>query len=234
MRKLIRKILPAQVLAWHWKYIKSKRVKFDDKTHDQVFTEIFQSKYWGDEESLSGVGSTASETQNISAELPKLFKEFGIQSMLDIPCGDFYWMKNVDLSGVQYIGADIVEALAEQNNARYKRENVSFKHLDLANSPLPKVDLIFTRDCLVHLNEDLVKAAIENIKKSGSKYLLTTIFTNTTQNENIVTGNWRALNLMVAPFNFPTPIKMIRDTALQPNEPFGDKVMALWEIAKLP
>lgn len=234
MRKLIRKMLPAQVLAWHWKYIKSKRVKFDDKTHDQVFTEIFQNKYWGDEESLSGVGSTASETQNISAELPKLFREFSIHSMLDIPCGDFYWMKNVDLSGVQYTGADIVEALAEQNNAKYKRENVSFKHLDLANSALPKVDLIFTRDCLVHLNEDLVKAAIENIKKSGSKYLLTTIFTNTTQNENIVTGNWRALNLCVAPFNFPAPIKTIRDTALQPNEPFGDKVMALWEIAKLP
>jgi hypothetical protein len=234
MRKIIRKILPAQVLAWHWKYIKSRRVKFEHKTHSQVFTEIFQNKYWGDEESLSGVGSTASETKNISAELPKLFREFNIQSMLDIPCGDFYWMRKVDLSGVQYTGADIVEALVEQNNAKYKRENVSFKHLDLVSSPLPKVDLIFTRDCLVHLSEDLVKGAIENIKKSGSKYLLTTIFTNTRQNENIVTGNWRPLNLCIAPFNFPPPIKTIRDTALQPTEPFGDKVMALWEIAKLP
>lgn len=234
MRKLIRKILPDAVLAWHWKHFKSKRTSFENKTHDEVFTEIFKNKYWGDEESVSGAGSAAAETQNISAALPGLFKELGIKTMLDIPCGDFYWMKNVDLSAVNYTGADIVADLAAENNARYKTDKISFTKLDIANDPLPQVDLIFCRDCLVHLNEGLVLAALKNIKKSGSKYLLTTSFTNTAQNEDIVTGNWRALNLQIAPFNLPQPVKKISDTAQKAGKPYSDKVMALWRVNDLP
>jgi hypothetical protein len=86
----------------------------------------------------------------------------------------------------------------------------------------------------VHLNEGLVLAALKNIKKSGSKYLLTTSFTNTATNEDIVTGNWRALNLEIAPFNLPQPLKKIPDTAVRAGKPYADKVMALWQINALP
>ena len=40
--------------------------------------------------------------------------------MLDIPCGDFYWMKEVDLKDIEYIGADIVDELIKKNNDKFK------------------------------------------------------------------------------------------------------------------
>jgi hypothetical protein len=36
--------------------------------------------------------------------------------MLDAPCGDFNWMKEVDLSAVHYTGGDIVEPLVNSNH----------------------------------------------------------------------------------------------------------------------
>jgi hypothetical protein len=49
-----------------------------------------------------------------------------------------------------------------------------------------------------------------------------------------VTGNWRALNLQIAPFNLPEPVKKISDTAQKAGKPYADKVMALWRVTDLP
>jgi hypothetical protein len=34
-----------------------------------------------------------------------------VKSLLDIPCGDFHWMRRVNLQGLSYVGADIVREL---------------------------------------------------------------------------------------------------------------------------
>lgn len=231
IRKKIRKILPHFILAWHWKYFKSRIDRFQNKTTGEVFTEIYKAKYWGDDESLSGIGSTLDETQNISRRLPELLSEYEIQSMLDIPCGDFYWMRHVELGKINYTGADIVQELANENNKKYQKPNISFTRLDLTFDGLPQVDLIFCRDCLIHLAEDKVFAAVANVKKSRSKYLLTTTHTASTANKKIITGDWRPINLEIAPFNFPKPLLYITDTKMKHIK---DKTMALWRIEDLP
>ena len=71
--------------------------------------------------------------------------------MLDIPCGDFYWMSKLDLKQIIYTGADIVEKLIKENLNKYKSKNINFINLDLVNSKLDYYDLIFNRDCLVYL-----------------------------------------------------------------------------------
>jgi hypothetical protein len=157
-----------------------------------------------------------------------------IKSVLDLPCGDFNWMQRVDMSNVEYIGGDIVEDLIKSNIKQYKeRENITFQVLNLITDTLPKSDLIFARDCLVHLPFKEVNSAINNIKSSGSKYLLTTTFTNRKKNNDIVTGDWRPLNLQEKPFNFPTPILIINENCTENNGQYNDKSMALWDISKL-
>ncbi|MES2622335.1 MAG: methyltransferase domain-containing protein [Bacteroidota bacterium] len=231
IRKKLRKFVPLPIQALHWKYFKSKVQRFENKTTGEVFSEIYKGRYWGDDESVSGVGSSKSETENISLRLPELLSEYRLKSMLDIPCGDFYWMKDVNRSNVNYIGADIVQELADENNRKYQKPGIQFTKLDITIDLLPEVDLIFCRDCLVHLAEDKVFAAITNIKKSGSKYLLTTTHTERSWNREIITGDWRPLNLEAAPFNFPKPIYSIPDSKLKETK---DKVMALWRIKDLP
>ena len=199
---------------------------------DQVFNHIYTKNKWGDGDSRSGKGSNLLITTELRKRLPEVFNSYKISSMLDIPCGDFFWMKEVDLTGIKYIGADIVDDLAKQNS-QFASDSVSFQTLDLTKDPLPKVDLIFVRDCLVHLSEELVMAAFENIKSSGIKYILTTDFPDTPTNRNIVTGQWREINLALPPYNLPNPIDEILEREDRYGGRYPDKRMGLWKVSDL-
>lgn len=202
------------------------------KSVAQVFNDIFAHNGWSGDESVSGLGSSLVQTQVLIDTLPGLFKKYGIKTMLDIPCGDFHWMKHVDLKPVTYVGGDIVASVVERNK-RYETDNVTFKHLDLIADPLPKVDVIFCRDCLVHFAYKDLRAALANIAKSGSTYLLTTTFPGRDRNNDIATGEWRPLNLAKAPFGFPEPLELINEKCTEADGAFTDKSMALWKIEDL-
>jgi hypothetical protein len=167
----------------------------------------------------------------IRAALPAVIRQFEIRSMLDIPCGDFHWMKEVDLGIEFYIGADIVKKLVAKNKKRFTADSRIFAHLDVLRDALPKVDLIFCRDCLVHFSFSDIWRALNNIVDSGSKYLMTTTFTLEKQNRDVPTGGWRRLNLCGAPFDLPPPALLINENCPIPKHP--DKSLALWPIAAI-
>jgi len=198
------------------------------------FTAVYKQNMFKGLNSRSGEGSNLVQTSVIRAELPKLISELNIQSMLDAPCGDWYWMKETKLNVPQYIGADIVERLINKNQLEYANERVAFQCLNLVSDTLPKVDLIFSRDCLVHLSYQDALDIIKNFKRSGAKYLLTTTFTDRTVNEDLGSGFWRTLNLQLAPFNFPAPLKLINENCTEGDNMFTDKCLGLWRLADLP
>jgi len=206
-------------------------MKSNESNAEQIFTRIFQTGGWRSRESASGPGSTVRITGTIRALIPDLIDKYKLQTILDIPCGDFNWMKEVDLSSVNYLGADLVADLVAQNNEKYARDNVKFTKLDLAVDLLPRVDMVLTRDCLVHLSFTECLQAISNIKKSDSKYLLATTFPALTAHEDIVTGGFRKLNLALEPFNFPLPLELYsenHDVMINPH-----KCLGLWDISQL-
>jgi hypothetical protein len=151
--------------------------------------------------------------------------------MLDIPCGDFFWMKEVKLE-LQYIGGDIVPDLAETNQRLYGDKRHSFAPMDLIGGHLPRVDLIFCRDCLVHFSFHAIFTALDNMRSTGSTYLLTTTYTDKDHNVDIATGDWRAINLQLPPFNFPPPILLINEQCPAPG--YGDKNAGLWKLCDIP
>jgi hypothetical protein len=59
------------------------------------FIDIYHQNIFGGIESRSGNGSTLVQTAVIRDEIPLLFKELNIKSVLDAPCGDFNWMKEI-------------------------------------------------------------------------------------------------------------------------------------------
>lgn len=141
-------------------------------------------------------------------------------------------MKTLGLDGIEYIGGDIVNDLIQNNQKNYGKDNRNFIKLDLLKDPLPKSDLIFCRDCLVHLSNAEVQIALNNIKKSGSRYLLTTTFPERKKNDSIVTGEWRPVNLILPPFLLPAPLELVDDSYDSPN--YFDKNLGLWNIDDLP
>jgi SAM-dependent methyltransferase len=193
----------------------------------EKFTEIYEKNLWCSPESVSGGGSEMQNTKVIRRELPVLLQKFGIKSILDIPCGDWNWMKDVDLCGASYIGADIVEPLIGLNKANYT--NVDFRVLDLINDTLPKVDLIFVRDCLGHLSNDNVSLALRNCQESGSKYLLATSFTKWDMNPDVENGGWKCINLMIPPFQL-NPIYLINEDCQEGYPHYNDKCMILFQL----
>ena len=228
MQKQIKRIIPNRIKE----YIRNKRKSnpFKNKRIKETFTQIKETRYWNSSESISGDGSEIAITKDLRSGLEKLFKSLSIESMLDLPCGDFNWMKKVDLTGVDYIGADIVESLIDSNQHLYGLNNVKFLTLDVTNSELPNVDLIFCRDCLVHLSFKDIYRALINIKKSRSKYLIITSFFNTKINKDIITGEWRKLNFELQPFLFNPPIEFIDEKYTKKGLKYADKTMCLWKI----
>ena len=176
-----------------------------DKPADR-FTKIYKSNHWNSLESRSGEGSTLENTQDIRDKLPKILKKYQINILLDVPCGDFNWMRFViDGLSIEYIGGDIVRDLINTNNQKYRDKNINFIHLDLTEGPLPTADLMLCRDCLFHLSYEDIKSTLEVFLSSPVNYLLTTSNATPTGprliNSNIVTGDMRKLDLFASPFD---------------------------------
>lgn len=230
MKKWIKRRVPWLVPIYSylvWNFVIRPRWK---KLGMGVFTEHFRNNGWGSAESVSGEGSTHEQTVVVRSLLPKIVQDFDIRTMLDIPCGDFHWMRLLDLP-VIYIGADVVDEVVAANKDRYSSDSRSFAKLDVTKDQLPAVDLVLCRDCLFHFSFKHVAEALENIKASGARYLLVTTNTQLEQNKDIVTGEWRRLNLQIAPFSLPAPILLISEEC--PDPASSDKHLALWRIADL-
>ena len=202
---------------------------FSGKTVQEIFTETFRNRYWRSRKSVSGRGAELGQTRILRAELPALLRRFGIRSLLDLPCGDLNWIQHVDLQEIKYTGGDIVEALVAQNRERYGNDMRTFLQLDLLSDPLPAADCVLIRDCLVHFSLEHIRQALDNLRRSGIPYLLTTSFPNTPANEDIQTGHWRTINLQKAPFFFPEPLAILNEGCTEENGAFADKSLCLWK-----
>jgi len=166
--------------------------------------------------------------------LPDLLRELDTRTLLDLPCGDYTWLRQVELPVTQYIGADVVPSLIADHQARYKDDRHGFAVLDLRVDALPSADVLLCRDCLVHLSFADIALALGNIRRSGIAYLLTTTFPDCERNEDTVTGDWRLLNLERAPYDFPAPLRLVNEHCSEGGRLFRDKSLGLWRVEDLP
>lgn len=205
-------------------------------SHKKKFTYIFKSNTWGSNESISGPGSEVKNTKNIRTEIPIIIKKYNIDSIFDIPCGDYNWFKKINHK-INYVGADIVDEIIHLNNSNFKNFNTKFIKHNIINDKIDQYDLIIVRDLFIHFSDNDIYKALKNIKYSGSKYLLTTYYNDTNFNKSIITGNFRELNLLIKPFNFPRPLFEIDDTGLikKPNSDlyYENKMLSLFLISDL-
>jgi hypothetical protein len=199
---------------------------------ESVFSVIHRKRAWGHGDSSSGGGSDLVETHAIRSLLPKILAKLDVQSILDAPCGDFYWMSQIELSVEKYIGVDIVESIIKNNIDYHASDSVIFQKLDISKDPLPRADLILCRDCMVHMSNSKILLTLKNFKQSGAKYLLATTYPNTVnRNKPIFNGMWRYLDLEKPPFNFPSPLKVLTE---ETKEIYQAKSLGLWKIEDLP
>ncbi len=206
--------------------------KYHSKPITEVFERIYYQNVWRSRVSSSGPGSDLDQTTVIRDEFQKVISDFRIKSILDIPCGDWHWMQHVDLSGVRYVGGDIVADIIKQNQELYDNEGVNFEVLNILSDEFPAFDLIICRDCLVHFSFTDIHKTLCNLMQSKSSYLLTTTFPKR-KNYDIVTGNWRPVNLESTPFNLSKPIRIINERCTESNGVYKDKSLGLWDLRRV-
>jgi len=217
-------------------------------SYKDTFTNIYENNGFGSEESKSGPGSTLEETKMLREKIKDLVKEKNIKSVVDIPCGDFNWMKEIVSSFESYIGGDIVEEAIKINNENYGDLNTKFIEFDLINDNIPDADLLIVRDVIGHLPLSDGEKVIKNILKSNCKYLLSTTWAKKTkdgwkkcdpnevhrENEGVDYGRFYPVNLMSSPFNFPeADVYLEEDVRVDNFENGIRKILGLWDIEKL-
>jgi SAM-dependent methyltransferase len=213
----------------------ARRAEFAGLDLAQCFQHIHETNLWGAHTSASGVGSELDATAAIRERLPGLLKELGVRSMLDAPCGDHRWMASLHVDLDVYVGMDIVPSIVEGLQQRYRRDlRRTFQLADLTRDPLPRCDLILSRDCLVHFSFATLRHALRNLKESGAVWLLTTTFPELERNEDIEDADWRPLNLEIAPFDWPAPLEIINERCTEAGGAYADKSLALWRMSDLP
>lgn len=114
-------------------------------------------------ETPCGHGSKLKVTKKQRLWIPKLVDDLKVKSISDIGAGDLNWIKTVKFGfDVKYKAYDLVP----------RHESVN--SFNLLTTVAPKSDLLMCLWVLNHFPEREHKIGLENLKKSGSKYLLIT------------------------------------------------------------
>jgi len=179
--------------------------------------------------SLWGKSSSESmkNSKGLRDGLPDLFEKLDINKFTDCGCGDFLWMSQIDFTVVDYLGCDIVDDLIKRNKKKFPE--FRFKQLNVVEEKPRKSDMIFLRSVFIHLTLEQCLKAIENIKASNSRYLMASTLTELDVNFETSCLMKKNRNLMIAPFNFPEPLILVK----QRNDIENDQYMGVWKIDEL-
>ena len=171
----------------------------------EKFYEIYKNNLWSSSESVSGQGSEKAYTEPLRKWLISIIKTLKVKDFVDAPCGDFNWMKHVTPNvDINYIGLDIVDSLISKNKSEYVSSKLDFRVANICKDALPACDMIMVRDCLFHLSYEDINNFLHNLATTDYKYLLTTTHKveRDFKNSNIITGDFRIIDLFSEPFNF--------------------------------
>ncbi len=199
----------------------------------EVFQEAYRKNRWGSKESISGPGSTIRATELIRSALPDVLEKCGVRSIVDAPCGDFNWMKELSYTFERYIGIDVVPELIEETRVRYGNDTRYFQGGNIITDILPYADAVLCRDCLVHFSYRDVFNALHRFKLAGFKFVILTTFIGR-ENKDIPTGNWRPIDMTGYPFCLPEPTFLLRERPVNPDDQYNDKHLGVWAIDSIP
>ena len=188
----------------------------------KIFTSIYKSKHWVQNSeslperfiSVSGHGSNINTAQhkNLNFNFNIMLEKYNINSIIDMPCGDFLWIKNTIIEKkIKYLGIDIVDELISENNKTYKNNHIEFLAEDIVDFKTDeKYDLVLIRDLFIHIKNLDIKKIINNLKKMQIKYIALNNYEKI-QNKDVVVGQHRKVNILNEPFNLPKPIFSFKD-----------------------
>ena len=193
------------------------KLRQGDKTLDRLdetraaFDEIYNKDLWGlqtDEYASAkpGMETEHARKKRLSNLVEDLIRLNEVKSVVEFGCGWWSYMKDVDLTGVQYDGFDVVQTVIDDNRQKFASDTVRF-HLVRDGITMPKADMLFSKDVLQHLPTVDVQYYL-SLFKTNFRFML--IGNDVVPEENLngdtIRGGYRALRLEREPFNYPNTV----------------------------
>jgi 2-polyprenyl-3-methyl-5-hydroxy-6-metoxy-1,4-benzoquinol methylase len=141
---------------------------------EEIFTKIYDKKIWGGG-SGSGSKMTADNLWFIDL-LGAILDEHKIKKVVDIGCGDYNILKNIDWNGlgIEYNGIDCVEDLITFNNQEFGNEFIKFRKLDISKNPhlIQEYDLVILKDVIQHWNNETIEVVFHQLVENNKLVLI--------------------------------------------------------------
>lgn len=233
-KELVRHFLVRTGLFWVWLII--RKWKGGETKHLKAsslsdrFSLIYELDVWkfhSGQLSQSGAGSEIRATEKIREALPGIIRRLGVNTLVDVGCGDFNWMRFLDL-GCDYIGVDIVEEIIKKDKENYTDDTHKFIVLDATTNDIPNCDAILCREVMFHLSFRDNERFLFRVTNSGAEYFIATTDDDIIFNSDIPSGDFRLLNLLRAPFNFPEP-----DMSMPDDDVTSHRRLAIWKVTDI-
>ena len=167
-----------------------------------VFDRIYQVNYWRGTESRSGQGSGTDATKELAVRLVDLVAALGVTSVLDVGCGDGFWMP--PLPG--YVGVDVSAVALRSARARHPEREYLFDE----GSAYPRCQLVIARHVMQHLSLAEGTRLLSRVRASGAQWLLVTTYLMGS-NKDVANGRVFFPDLRAQPFNLGEPVSLLED-----------------------
>ncbi|KAI9024797.1 hypothetical protein DFJ74DRAFT_56848 [Hyaloraphidium curvatum] len=204
-----------------------------------AFDAVYSKGLWGKEGRGSGDGSSLAFTQGGRAYLEKFVRRNRIRTFADVPCGSAHWIPPL-LEAIRkfqpcfaYLGLDVVRTVIEENRRGYGDDPlVRFEVADVSQQPLPRVDMILSRDALQHLPLADAINVLENIARAQPKFLVVGSYVSR-RNKNVAAGGYYDIDLLAPPFNLPSPSEITPECCNPTTQPHPQKYFYTYTTAQL-
>ncbi len=176
-RPMLKRVLPTRVRQWlHKINIRRSDGKLQGLGRAELFDAVYRERMWGGTpDQPSGWGSYGEHASEYVDFVRDFVARNGVESILDVGCGDFQIGSRICGVVPRYIGADVSRLIIERNASAYGGlSNVRFMVLDVCTDRVPQVDLITIREVLQHLSNADIALALENIERSQARFALIT------------------------------------------------------------
>lgn len=188
------------------------------KTHEEIFTSIYERCYWGNNQNSAYKGSSGQGSRvefNQKTYIPfirQFISDKKIQTVVDLGCGDFICGEALynDLD-IMYHGYDVYEKMIEFHTSKYSSPKYNFYHLDIFSrkEELIPGDLCILKDILQHWSTNEIYLFLDYlIDTKKYKYIL---ISNCSHKPfyNIDTGAYRPLKSTELPLKKYGAVKQL-------------------------
>lgn len=172
----------------------------------RAFTKVYDENVW-QRKNTSGPGSSAQHTGAYRSFLQRVLGGYRIRRVIDVGCGLWEHLGEINWTGVEYLGIDPVQSVVERNRSLPLPPNHRFQCGVLDDIPdLGTYDLAIVKDVMQHLPNTAIQAMLHQLRVV--KYLLVTNDLAAGPNVECTLGGFRKIDLELPPFEV-TPIGKI-------------------------